>query len=37
MREMDKPHKKLNSWNAAMELAVTIYGLTNFFPREERV
>ena len=33
---MDKPHKKLDLWNTAMELAVTIYQATNTFPREER-
>jgi four helix bundle protein len=33
---MDKPHKKLDLWNAAMELAVTVYQLTDSFPREER-
>ena len=33
---MDKPHKKLDLWNMAMELAVTIYQETDSFPREER-
>jgi hypothetical protein len=33
---MDKPHKKLDLWNTAMELAVTIYQVTDSFPREER-
>ena len=33
---MDKPHKKLDLWNTAMELAVNIYQATNTFPREER-
>ena len=33
---MDKPHKKLDLWNMAMELAVTIYQVTDSFPREER-
>lgn len=33
---MDKPHKKLDLWNTAMELAVTIYQATDSFPREER-
>ncbi|HLA61936.1 MAG TPA: four helix bundle protein [Nitrospiraceae bacterium] len=33
---MDKPHKKLDLWNAAMELAVTIYQVTDSFQREER-
>lgn len=33
---MDKPHKKLDLWNAAMELAVTVYQVTDSFPRDER-
>jgi four helix bundle protein len=33
---MDKPHKKLDLWNAAMEVAVSIYQVTDSFPREER-
>jgi len=33
---MDKPHKKLDLWNTAMELAVIIYQVTDSFPREER-
>jgi four helix bundle protein len=33
---MDKSHKKLDLWNAAMELAVAIYQVTDSFPREER-
>lgn len=33
---MDQPHKKLDLWRAAMELAVTIYQVTDLFPREER-
>jgi four helix bundle protein len=33
---MDKPHKKLDLWRAAMELAVTIYQVTDSSPREER-
>ena len=33
---MDKPHKILDLWNTAMELAVTIYQVTDSFPREER-
>ena len=33
---MDKPHKKLDLWNTAMELAVNIYQVTDSFPREER-
>ncbi len=35
-QEMDKPHKKLDLWNAAMDLAVTVYQVTDSFPREER-
>jgi four helix bundle protein len=33
---MDKPHKKLDLWNAAMELAVMVYQVTDSFPGEER-
>jgi len=33
---MKKPHKKLDLWNAAMELAVLLYRATESFPREER-
>ena len=33
---MDKPHKKLDLWNAAMELAVAVYKITKLFPKEER-
>jgi four helix bundle protein len=33
---MDKPHKKLDLWNTTMGLAVTIYQVTDSFPREER-
>ena len=33
---MDKPHKKLDLWNAAMELAVAVYKITELFPKEER-
>lgn len=35
-QEMDKPHKKLDLWNAAMDLAITVYQVTDSFPREER-
>ncbi len=35
-QEMDKPHKKLDLWNTAMDLAVTVYQVTDSFPREER-
>lgn len=33
---MEKPHKKLNVWNAAMELVTEVYSATNAFPRQER-
>ena len=33
---MDKPHKKLDLWHAAMELTVTIYKITDSFPKAER-
>ena len=33
---MDKPHKKLDLWNTAMELAVDIYSATENFPKDER-
>ncbi len=33
---MEKPHKKLNVWNAAMDLVIKIYQATEVFPREER-
>jgi len=33
---MDKPHKKLDLWNMAMELAVAVHRITESFPREER-
>ena len=33
---MDKPHKKLDLWNAAMELAVDIYSATESFPKDKR-
>ena len=33
---MDKPHKKLDLWRDAMELAVIMYKVTDSFPREER-
>ncbi len=33
---MEKPHKKLDVWHAAMQLATGIYGLTARFPGEER-
>ena len=33
---MDKPHKKLDLWNTAMELAVDIYSATENFSKDER-
>lgn len=33
---MDKPHKKLDLWNAATELAVLVYQATDSFPKAER-
>ena len=33
---MEKPHKKLNVWNAAMDLIIEVYHTTDAFPREER-
>jgi four helix bundle protein len=33
---MDKPHKKLDLWNTAMELAVLVYEVTDSFPKAER-
>ncbi len=33
---MQKPHKKLDVWHAAMQLTTEIYGLTAGFPGEER-
>jgi len=34
---MDKPHKKLNVWKAAMNAAQEIYKLTELFPKGERL
>ena len=36
MREMEKPHKKLDVWQAAMKSTTMIYKLTNKFPEEEK-
>ena len=36
MREMEKPHKKLDVWRAAMKSTTMIYKLTNKFPEEEK-
>ena len=33
---MEKPHKKLDAWNLAMELAVAIHAITAEFPKEQR-
>jgi len=33
---MEKPHKKLDVWQAAMKAAKMVYQLTNTFPSEER-
>ena len=31
----ERPHKKLELWKEAVELVVTIYEITNKFPKEE--
>jgi four helix bundle protein len=33
---MEKPHKKLDVWQAAMKVVQMVYQLTNTFPSEER-
>ncbi len=33
---MDKPHKKLDLWNAAVDLVLVVYQVTRSFPKEER-
>ena len=33
---MLKPHKKLDVWNAAMDLTIEVYRITEKFPNEER-
>lgn len=33
---MEKPHKRLDAWNAAINLVLTIYRITDGFPKEER-
>jgi four helix bundle protein len=33
---MDKPHKKLDAWQAAMKVAQMIYNVTKTFPEDER-
>ena len=32
---MDKPHKKLKTWQEAMELCIKIYKITEKFPKHE--
>jgi four helix bundle protein len=32
---MEKPHKRLNAWKSAMELAVELYRMTDSFPSRE--
>jgi four helix bundle protein len=36
VRGMEKPHKKLDVWQAAMKTAQMVYVLTSTFPAEER-
>lgn len=33
---MDKPHKKLEAWQQAIKLTITIYQTTDTFPKEHR-
>ncbi|MEW6544654.1 MAG: four helix bundle protein [Nitrospirota bacterium] len=33
---MEKPHKKLDAWRLAVELATYVYRTTDHFPRDER-
>ena len=33
---MDKPHKQLNVWKAAMKSAQMVYNITSTFPADER-
>ncbi len=33
---MEKPHRKLNVWKSAIELAVETYDVTRAFPAEEK-
>ena len=33
---MNRPHKKLDVWKAAMDLVIEVYRLTEKFPKEER-
>lgn len=35
MKQNERPHKKLVLWQKAMDLVVTIYGITKQFPRQE--
>ncbi len=32
---MDKPHKRLKAWQLGMEIAETVYKMTQSFPKEE--
>jgi four helix bundle protein len=36
VREMEKPHKKLDVWQAAMKSTTMIHKLTDRFPEEEK-
>jgi four helix bundle protein len=33
---VEKPHKKLDVWQMAMDLVIEIYRITESFPREEK-
>jgi four helix bundle protein len=33
---MEKPHKRLNAWNAALDLVFAVYQATSRFPKDER-
>ena len=33
---MEKPHKKLDLWQVAMDLVIEIYRITESFPKEEK-
>ncbi|MDI6756234.1 MAG: four helix bundle protein [Thermodesulfobacteriota bacterium] len=33
---MNKPHKKLDVWQAAMQVAKMVYNITSAFPSEEK-
>jgi len=36
VREMEKPHKKLDVWQASMKSATMIYKITEKFPEDEK-